>query len=85
MPIYHASWAVAGWFTIGGCTENWVLVVVGGLRRDFSWRISVGVKIWVGGGACGRGGGAAAAAGPAFCCFHGVVEVGVVWCGGLCG
>ncbi len=62
-----------------------MLVAVGGLRRDFSWRISVGVNIWVGGGACGRGGGAAAAAGPAFCCFHGMVEVGVVWCGGLCG
>ena len=45
----------------------------------------MGVNIEVGGGACGMGGGAAAAVGPVFCCYCGVVEVGVVWCGGLCG
>ena len=86
IPIVHASWAVAGWLTVGCCCpENWALVVVSGLRRDFSCKISVGVNMEVGGGACGKGGGAAAAAGPMFCCYCGVVEVGVMWCGGLCG
>ena len=51
-------------------------MVVSGLRRDFSCKISVGVNMEVGGGACGTGGGAAAAAGPMFCCYCGMVEVG---------
>jgi hypothetical protein len=45
-----------------------------GFNRDFNWRISVGVKIVLAGGACGIGGGAAAV-GPIFYCSYVVVVV----------
>jgi hypothetical protein len=45
-----------------------------GFNRDFSWIISVGVKIVLVGGVCGSGGGAAAV-GLVFYCSYVVVIV----------
>jgi hypothetical protein len=56
-----------------------------GFKSDLSCRISVGVKIAVGGGACGWGGGTAAAASVLCYCLGMVVVCVGAWYGGLCG
>jgi hypothetical protein len=62
-PIYHASWAVAGWFTcVYGPVNGKVVVVVGAFRMCRSFRISSVVSVVGSCGACGIWGGGVGAA-----------------------
>jgi hypothetical protein len=59
----HASWAVAGWFTVGRFPAKGVVAAVGVWRRWRMCMISSVVRVVVGGGACGVGGGGVVMAG----------------------
>jgi hypothetical protein len=83
----HASWAVAGWFILGGGPANGEVVVVDGWSRVFRCIISAVVRVVVVCcGACGSWGGGTAAA-PVLCYCCGMVVGGGLWyCGRLwCG